>query len=575
MRLTEFLDKGVSLGAEAGCLTAAGRTLTYGDVQRLSWRIARALDRASVGPGDKVAILSANDPIAFGCVFGISRAGAVWCPVNPRNEAAENRDLLDLFDCRCLIFQAAFAPLVAKIVPGLPSLGVLVCLDGDVAGAVPFDDWIGPEGAEPYQASPVDDVVMLVGTGGTTGRPKGVMLTGHNIETMSALTLMSYPFSPRPRYLALAPLTHAAGVLCFPVLTLGGEIVIMSSPDLTSFLALAERHRITHTFLPPTLIYMLLDHHDLPTTDLTSLQCLWYGAAPMSASRLEEALTAIGPVMGQLFGQSEAPMMISTLAPAEHFRDNGSVAVERLSSAGRPTPLTTVAIMDDAGVLLGPGQRGEIVVRGPLVMAGYYKDPQATEEASLYGWHHTGDIGYLDSDGYLYIVDRAKDMIITGGFNVYSAEVEQVILAHPAVQDCAVIGLPDEKWGERVTAVLQLRPGRAVTADEIRSYVKERLGSVKAPKQVEVWPDLPRSKVGKILKTDVKAQLRAGAVPDHHRGSLPPFQRGVSIHDPAASICAGQTRRASAAQACCSARFWFAARRHGDLEPDGLARDWG
>jgi AMP-binding enzyme C-terminal domain len=162
-------------------------------------------------------------------------------------------------------------------------------------------------------------------------------------------------------------------------------------------------------------------------------------------------------------------------------------------------------------------------------------------------------------------------MIITGGFNVYSAEVEQVILAHPAVQDCAVIGLPDEKWGERVTAVLQLRPGQAVTADEIRGYVKERLGSVKAPKQVEVWPDLPRSKVGKVLKTDVKAQLRHQ--PDHQRGSLPPFQRGVSIHDPAAGTRAGQMRRGSAAQACCSARFWFAARWHGDLEPDGLA--WG
>jgi len=512
VRLTEFLDKGVSLGAEAPCLTAAGRTLTYGDVQRLSWRVARALDRASVEAGDKVAILSGNDPVAFGCVFGIARAGAVWCPVNPRNEAAENRDLLDLFDCRCLIFQAAFAPLVAKIVPALPRLGVLVCLDGDVAGAVPFDDWIGPEAAEPYQAAPCpDDLVMLVGTGGTTGRPKGVMLTGHNIETMAALTLMSYPFSPRPRYLALAPLTHAAGVLCFPVMTLGGEIVIMPAPDLTLFLAHVERHRITHTFLPPTLIYMLLDHHDLPTTDLTSLQCLWYGAAPMSASRLEEALTAIGPVLGQLFGQSEAPMMISTLAPAEHFRGDGSVARERLSSAGRPTPLTTVAIMDDAGVLLGPGQRGEIVVRGPLVMAGYYKNPQATAEASLHGWHHTGDIGYLDPDGYLYIVDRAKDMIITGGFNVYSAEVEQVILAHPAVQDCAVIGLPDEKWGERVTAILQLRPGQTVTADEVRGYVRERLGSVKAPKQVEIWPDLPRSKVGKVLKADVKAQLKAGA----------------------------------------------------------------
>jgi fatty-acyl-CoA synthase len=507
MRLTDFLDKGVSLGAEAPCLTTAGNTLTYFDVQRLSWRIARALDRSGVGPGDKVAILSPNDPVAFACVFGISRAGAVWCPVNPRNEAAENRDLLDLFDCRCLIFAAAFAPLVAKIAPDLPKLTALVCLDGEPAGATPFDLWIGSEGAEPWQAEPVDDIVMLVGTGGTTGRPKGVILTGHNIETMSALTLMSYPFGPRPRYLALAPLTHAAGVLCFPVMTLGGQIVIMPKPDLTEFLALIERHHITHTFLPPTLIYMLLDDPGLAQADLTSLQCLWYGAAPMSVSRLEEALSRIGPVMGQLFGQSEAPMMISTLAPADHFHEDGSLARERLSSAGRPTPLTTVAIMDDEGHVLGPGERGEIVIRGPLVMAGYYKNPAASADATRHGWHRTGDIGYLDGDNYLFIVDRAKDMIITGGFNVYSAEVEQALLAHPAIQDCAVVGLPDEKWGERVTAVLQLRPGHTVTQDEAKAFVKERIGSVKAPKQVEIWPDLPRSKVGKVLKPEIKSRL--------------------------------------------------------------------
>ncbi len=520
MRLIDYLDKGASLGAEAPCLTTAGRTLSYFDVQRLSWRVARALDRSQIRPGDKVAILSGNDPVAFSCVFGISRAGAVWCPVNPRNEAAENRDLLDFFDCRCVIFQAAFAPLVAKILPDLPKLTTLVCLDGEPPNATPFGLWTGPEPAEPWQAEPPpDDIVMLVGTGGTTGRPKGVMLTGRNIETMSALTLMSYPFRPAPRYLALAPLTHAAGVLCFPVMTLGGEIVIMPKPDLTEFLTLIEQSRITHTFLPPTLIYMLLDHAALAGTDTTHLQCLWYGAAPMSASRLEEALTKIGPVMGQLFGQSEAPMMIATLAPAEHFHDDGSLARERLSSAGRPTPLTTVAIMDDEGHLLGPGQRGEIVARGSLVMAGYYKNPQASADAGRYGWHHTGDIGYLDQDGYLFIVDRAKDMIITGGFNVYSAEVEQVLLAHPAVQDCAVIGLPDEKWGERVTAVVQLRPGQTVTEEEVRAFVKERLGSVKAPKQVELWPDLPRSKVGKVLKVEVKAQLktelRGAADPPH------------------------------------------------------------
>jgi fatty-acyl-CoA synthase len=516
VQLTDYLDKGASLGLASPCLTMGGRTLTYGDVQELSWKVAGALARSGVRPGDKVAILSANHPVAFSCVFGIARAGAAWCPVNPRNEATENRDLLDFFDCTCLIFQSAFAPLVAKIAPDLPKLTTLVCLDGDQPPrldgeqprAVEFERWLDGLAAEPWQAEPVDDIVMLVGTGGTTGRPKGVMLTGHNIETMTALTLMSYPFGPRPRYLALAPLTHAAGVLCFPVMALGGEIVIMPKPDLAEFAALIGRHRITHTFLPPTLIYMLLDHPGLAQADLGSLECMWYGAAPMSASRLEEAIARIGPVMAQLFGQSEAPMMISTMAPADHFLPDGSLARDRLASAGRPTPLTTVAIMDDEGRLLGTGQRGEIVVRGPLVMAGYYKNPAASAEAAQHGWHHTGDIGYLDHDNYLFIVDRAKDMIITGGFNVYSAEVEQVILAHPGVQDCAVIGLPDGKWGERVTAVVQVRQGHTVSGDAIRAFVKARLGSVKAPKQVEVWADLPRSKVGKVLKAEIKSQLR-------------------------------------------------------------------
>src|SRR5438105_796255 len=395
MRLIDYLDKGASLGSESPCLTMVGRTLNYREVQEVSWRVARALHRSGVRPGEKVAILSANDPIAFACVFGISRAGAVWCPINPRNEATENRELLDLMDCTCLIFQKAFAPLVEQIRHDLLKLTTLICLDAHVPFAVPFDQWLNEVSAEPWQADPADDVVMIAGTGGTTGKPKGVMLTGRNIETMSALTLMSYPFKGRTVYLALAPLTHAAGPL----------------------------------------------------------------------------------------------------------------ASERFSSAGRPTPLVSVAIMDSDGNVLPRGERGEIVVRGSLVMAGYYKNPSATEEAGRFGWHHTGDIGYLDADNYLFIVDRAKDMIITGGFNVYSAEVEQALMENPAVQDCAVVGLPDDTWGERVTAVVQLRPGYSVTESEVRAFVKARIGSVKAPKQVDMWLDLPRSKVGKVLKSEVKAQL--------------------------------------------------------------------
>jgi fatty-acyl-CoA synthase len=508
MRIVDFLDKGASLGPEAPCLTTDGETLTYAAVRRLSFEVAAALAASGVAPGDKVAILSANDPVAFGCVFGISRAGAAWCPVNPRNEAAENRELLDLFDCSVLVFQASFAPLVERIRPELPAIHTWVCLDGMVEDALTWDDFLArgaPGGG--LDRAPAGDLAMIVGTGGTTGRPKGVVLTGTNLETMTALTLIGYPFTGRPVYLALAPLTHAAGVLCFPVLTLGGEIVIMRRPDVGAFLGLVERHRVTHTFLPPTLIYLLLGHADLDRTDLTSLQCFWYGAAPMSAARLADALRRIGPVMAQLFGQTEAPMMISMLPPADHFRPDGTIATERLSSAGRPAPLVTVAIMDPVGGLLDTGERGEIVVRSSLVTPGYYKNPQATAEASAHGWHHTGDIGYLDPDGYVFIVDRAKDMIITGGFNVYSTEVEQALMRHPDVQDCAVVGLPDDKWGERIEAVVQPFPGHRADGAALIAFVKEHLGSVKAPKAVHIWPDLPRSKVGKILKADVKHTL--------------------------------------------------------------------
>jgi len=509
MSLTAYLDKGASLGPDAPCLTMGERSLSYGEVQAFSRRVARALARSGVRPGDSVAVLSGNDPTAFACVFGIARAGAVWCPVNPRNEAEENRELLELFDCTTLLYASAYAPLVGKIRGRLPALTTLVCLDS-ATDDPSLVEWLADEPASFDDLDPPDDVVMLVGTGGTTGRPKGVRLTGRNVETMSALTLMSYPFEGRPTYLALAPLTHAAGVLCFPVMALGGEIVVMPAPDLGEFLRLVERHGVTHTFLPPTLIYLLLGHPDVDATDLKSLQCLWYGAAPISADRLEEAITRIGPVLGQLFGQSEAPMMISTLAPADHLHPDGSLARERFSSAGRPTPLVTVGIMSAEGELLPTGERGEVVVRGSLVMDGYHKDPVATAEAFRFGWHHTGDIGYLDADGYLYLVDRAKDMIISGGFNVYSAEVERALMAHDGVQDCAVIGLPDEKWGERVVAVVQPKPGAVLTAAELQAFVKERIGGVKAPKQVELWPDLPRSKIGKVVKPEIRARMLGG-----------------------------------------------------------------
>jgi acyl-CoA synthetase (AMP-forming)/AMP-acid ligase II len=511
MRISDYLDKGAMLGADSPCLTFGETDYSYRETQRLTHRIARALENSGVKPGDKVAILSGNDPIAFSCVFAISRAGAVWCPINPRNEAAENRYILDAFDCVAMIFHSKYASLVEQMRPDLPKLKLFVCLDKNLADAPSLADWLDGVDDAPFDSPAPDDLAIIAGTGGTTGQPKGVMLSGLNLETMSALTLMSYPFEGRPVYLALAPLTHAAGVLCFPILALGGRIVIMARPDLGEFLSEIERCRVTHTFLPPTLIYMLLERAELAETDKSSLQCFWYGAAPIAAAKLEEALDKIGPVMAQLFGQTEAPMMISTMAPKDHFNPDGTVARQRLTSAGRPTPLLQVGVIDEAGRLLPSGERGEIVVRGSLVMEGYYKNPAATEEVSRFGWHHTGDIGYLDAENFLFIVDRAKDMIISGGFNVYSIEVEQALLQHPDVLDGAVFGLPDEKWGERVCAVVQLRAGREASAEDLKAFVKARIGSVKTPKQVDIWQDLPRSKVGKVLKKEIRASIMTAA----------------------------------------------------------------
>ena len=255
-------------------------------------------------------------------------------------------------------------------------------------------------------------------------------------------------------------------------------------------------------FLPPTAIYMLLAHPRVRDADLSSLEYISYAGAPMSLDRLKEAIAVLGPVMNASFGQTEAPMCVTAMPPHEHLDSDGELA--HPGSCGRPNLLSIVEIMDDEGNILPPGERGEIVVRGPLVMAGYYRNPEATAEVSAFGWHHTGDIGVRDDAGWFYVVDRKKDMIISGGFNIYPAEVEQALMAHPAVQDCAVIGVPDEKWGEAVVAVVEPRLGAEVDIDDLLASAREVLGPVKTPKRIELMASLPRTNAGKVSRAELR-----------------------------------------------------------------------
>jgi acyl-CoA synthetase (AMP-forming)/AMP-acid ligase II len=510
MAIIDFFDRGWRINPEGAAYVQGERRYSFDEVGRLSCRIARALQAAGFGRGGKGAIWAGNDATAWTCTLGLWRAQMAWIPVGARNAADENRHVLDAFDCEVLFFQKDFEAPIAALRPQLAKIKLYVCIDGEAEGAVSLAAWAeGHADTDLGMTVDLDDVVAISPTGGTTGLPKGVMNTHRSIQTFVAHFMIgcSYGAPDRPVNLAAAPMTHTSGLLSLPCTARGGTVVILSKPDPALLLGAIPKHKVTELFLPPTVIYRLLDIPDLnKNVDFSSLKYFLYGAAPMSVDKLKRAIEVFGAVMMGGYGQTEAPGSISYLPPDAHFDDGGLASDERLASVGRPNPLIRVEIMDDAGTVLPPGATGEICVRGDLVMKGYYKDPAKTAETIVDGWLHTGDIGHIDAGGYLHITDRKKDMIISGGFNIYPSEVEQVIWAHPAVRDCAVIGVPDEKWGEAVKAVVELNAGQSVGAEELIALCKERLGSVKAPKTVDFIAALPRSAVGKVLKKDLRAE---------------------------------------------------------------------
>jgi acyl-CoA synthetase (AMP-forming)/AMP-acid ligase II len=511
MQAIGYFDRGARLRPDAVAFCKDGQGVTYAEAADITHRIAAALACAGIGAGSKVAVYSPNRIDAFLAVLGILRGGAVWVPINVRNGLAENTEILARSDCEALFYHGDFEAVLTDIRASVPGLKLVVRLDAPGTQAPALQDWMMPAGTR-FPALPADPdrLSAILSTGGTTGRPKGVMWRDLTWESMAANFWAHMPSSEPPVYLVAAPMTHAAGVIAVPLMAAGARIVILDHAEPLAVMQAIERERVTHLFLPPTVIYMMLAHPQVRAFDYSSLRYFIYSAAPMAATKVSEAMEIFGPVMTQAYGQAEVPLMGTFLGPAEHVEILAGNRLERLKSCGRPCLFTELEILDDDGNILPPGEKGEIAFRGNLVMAGYYKDEAATAEAWRGGWHHTGDIGYRDEDGFVYIVDRKKDMIITGGFNVYSAEVEQVILAHPAVQDCAVIGAPDDKWGEIVKAVIEVKQGVKLEPEDIVAHCRETLGGVKTPKSVEIWADLPRSPVGKVLKRAIRDRYWAG-----------------------------------------------------------------
>ncbi len=476
---------------------------TYRELGEAMARYIAAFKAAGLKKGDALSILSGNRAESWAAMCAGLIMGLRYTPLHPMAAEDDHAFIIEDAEIDVLIVDgekfAARGRAIKARVPGLKHLMSFGPAEGahDIlaAAAAVSPAPLADEGS-------AGDVAWLAYTGGTTGRSKGVMLSHRAILTMTLLLYADWDWPADIRYLAATPVSHAAGVTIYPVMLRGGYTRLTQGFDAETFCRVVADEKITVTFLVPTLIYALIDAKELRARyDLSSLDMIVYGAAPMSPDRLREGMAIFGNVFVQLYGQTEAPQCITSLRKADHDLSRP----ERLGSCGRPSPLVDVRLFDSEMREVAVGEPGEICVRGPLVMNGYCKRPEATEEAFRGGWLHTGDVAVADAEGYLYIVDRTKDMIISGGFNIYPREVEDALMAHPAVASAAVIGVPDPKWGEAVKAFVVLKTGAEAGAAELQAHVKERRGAPWSPKSIDFVADIPVTGLGKIDRKALRA----------------------------------------------------------------------
>lgn len=512
MQLTYPLHHALAESPQRTALVDNSRRVAYGELAARVARLAALLRERGVRAGDRVALLGMNSARYVEAIYAVWWAGGVVNPVNIRWTAAEMAWSLNDCETRWLIVDQAFAAQVAALREKSRCLAEIlyfgdgaaptdaVDVEAELVGLVPVAD----------AARQGDDLAALMYTGGTTGKPKGVMLSHANLLIGTRSASSSVHREPRVVALTCAPLFHVGAV--GHLLQLVGQsatVVLLPVFDEVAVMRGIADEKATETFLVPTMLKRLIDHPRFDEFDLSSLRSVLYGAAPIDEGLLNEALRAM-PSAGfvQFYGMTELSPVITAL-PASCHLPGSEAARTRLRSAGRPIPMAEVAVIDAEGRPLPPGQVGEIVARGPMVMQGYWGQPKLSAQTLRGGWMHTGDLGRFDDDGFLYVVDRLKDMIITGGENVYSAEVENVLLQMPEIAACAVVGVPDATWGERVHAALVLKPGKTVDSDQVIAHCREHLAGYKCPRSVELREALPLSAAGKLLKYEVRASARA------------------------------------------------------------------
>ncbi len=494
MQIGSLINRAAQYYGAAPCVTEGGRTLSFREFDKATDRLAHALHERGLTAGDRVSVILPNSIDCLIAYYAIAKAGLVRVQLNNR-ETIENH-----------LYKIKDSGSRGVIHANIESITADINIAWDE-----LHDMMARGRNEPCRTDRgLDDPLRLGYTGGTTGKPKAVTLTTRG--ELTELTAFLLDLVPEIRqgdtFLHAAPIAHASGAFFLPCIARGAHSVIMPKFDSGEFIALAEQSKANITFLVPTMLAMVLEEKDIDKATLP-FKRIAYGASSISPNLMQRAEKRFGRVFAQCYGQAESPMVITCLKPEDH---------DRVGSCGRPFTVAEVAIFSDDDKPLPPGERGEIVCRGPQTMAYYWNRPEQTAEAFRGGWLHTGDIGYMDQDGFFYIVDRKNDMLISGGFNVYPREVEDVLLAYPGVVEVAVVGLPDELWGDRVVGVAAGRPG--LDAAALLEYARAHLATYKRPKSIEIWPELPKSGANKILRRVVRDRILAAADPAQHAQPL-------------------------------------------------------